>query len=73
MTFQRVNGAPCHRPHGHHFPSAVSRSCQAPFAFAAGVSLYLSIPSATQGHDEKKSVGQKLASIDYLGAVLLVS
>lgn len=49
---------------------------QTPLSLAAGLCLYFSIPKAfttSMSSPEKQSIGQKLARIDYAGAVLLVS
>jgi predicted MFS family arabinose efflux permease len=47
---------------------------QAPVGILAGAGVYLSIPSfATPGPAKEKGVLQKLASIDYAGAVLLTA
>jgi MFS family permease len=49
---------------------------QTPLAFAAGVCIFFSVPSTFTGglvSIEKQTILQKLARIDYLGAVLLVS
>jgi hypothetical protein len=49
---------------------------QIPLAIMAGTGIFFSIPSSfTTGHKEvrEQSIATKLAKIDYLGAVILVS
>jgi hypothetical protein len=49
---------------------------QAPLAVLAGIGIFFSIPkSFTSGHKDvgEQSITTKLAKIDYLGAVVLVS
>ena len=49
---------------------------QTPLAIMAGVSVYLSIPASFSSGDRSKKdekLSTKLASIDYIGALLLVS
>ena len=49
---------------------------QSPLAAAAGVGIFFSIPKAFstgESHLDKQSIRQKLARVDYAGAILLVS
>ncbi|RSM03673.1 hypothetical protein CEP52_007231 [Fusarium oligoseptatum] len=47
---------------------------QVPFAFIAGLGVYNSLPSSLDSRETPKgSVGEKLARIDYLGAILLTT
>lgn len=47
---------------------------QVPLAFVAGLGVYNSLPRSLDSRETPKgSVGEKLARIDYLGAMLLVS
>lgn len=49
---------------------------QTPLSLAAGLCIYFSIPKAfttSVSGPEKQSISQKLAQIDYVGAILLVS